>query len=92
MDFLLIYDVFKFRNKKISERSDDTEESPAPPLRSTRRRGKVDDSSNEREETVENKRLSRVKGKTKSLFVMRELNIEFTDPMESLNIPFLFSF
>ena len=63
---------FKFRNKKISERSDDTEESPAPPLRSTRRRGKVDDSSNEREETVENKRLSRVKGKIR---VMRELNI-----------------
>merc|ERR1719219_1586431 len=51
------------RNKKISERSDDTtEESPAPPpLRNTRRRGKLDDSSNERDDIAENKRLSRIK-------------------------------
>ena len=52
------------RSKKISERSDDTtEESPAPPpLRNTRRRGKLDDSSNERDDIAENKRLSRIKG------------------------------
>lgn len=58
------------RSKKISERSDEAEESPGPPSstsRATRRSRKIDtsnDGSNERSEDgsgVENKRLSRVK-------------------------------
>ena len=53
------------RSKKISERSDDLEESPAPPLRSTRRSRKNEESTSaERDEAVD-KRLSRVKGKKK---------------------------